>query len=81
MWNGKIAPTVREAVIRGTGKETSSDGQQKVANTALYVLMQKAVVPGCPLSGQGQSMRARSCRYGQGLSMWPRSSHCNVGQI
>ena len=68
MWNGKIAPTVREAVIRGTGKETSSDGQQKVANTALYVLMQKAVVPGCPLSGQGQSM-------------WARSSQCNEGQI
>lgn len=53
LWNSKIAPVVREAVIRGTGKETSSDGQQKVANTALYVLMQKAVVPGCPLSGQG----------------------------
>lgn len=53
LWNRKIAPVVREAVIRGTGKETSSDGQQKVANTALYVLMQKAVVPGCPLSGQG----------------------------
>uniref|UniRef100_K1RGY9 Cortactin-binding protein 2 n=1 Tax=Magallana gigas TaxID=29159 RepID=K1RGY9_MAGGI len=52
LWNCKIAPVVREAVIRGTGKETSSDGQQKVANTALYVLMQKAVVPGCPLSGQ-----------------------------
>nr|XP_022297732.1 cortactin-binding protein 2-like isoform X2 [Crassostrea virginica] len=56
VWNGKIAPTVREAVIRGTGKETSSDGQQKVANTALYVLMQKAVVPGCPLSGQEKDL-------------------------
>ncbi|XP_061187409.1 cortactin-binding protein 2-like isoform X2 [Saccostrea echinata] len=51
VWNTKIAPTVREAVIKGTGKETSSDGQQKVASTALYVLMQKAVVPGCPLTG------------------------------
>jgi hypothetical protein len=31
----------------------STDGQQKVANTALYVLMQRSLVPGCPLSGQG----------------------------
>ena len=54
VWNEMIAPTVRDAVIKGTGKDTSSEGQQKVANTALYVLMQKAVVPGCPLSGPGK---------------------------
>lgn len=52
IWNDMIAPAVRDAVVKGTGKDTSSDGQQKVSNTALYVLMQKAVVPGCPLSGQ-----------------------------
>lgn len=56
LWNNLIAPTIREAVVKGTGKETSSDGQQKVANTALYVLMQKAVVPGCPLSGPSMSV-------------------------
>ena len=41
------------AVIKGSGSEHLSGGQQKVANTALYVLMQRAVVSGCPLSGQG----------------------------
>ena len=50
-----IAPAVSEAVIRGAGSDsTSPGGQQKVANTALYVLMQRAVVSGCPLSGQGK---------------------------
>ena len=59
-----IAPTVRDAVIKGTGKDTSSEGQQKVANTALYVLMQKAVVPGCPLSGPGKTnTHGRSSNY------------------
>lgn len=48
-----IAPVVSEAVIKGSGTETGSEGQQKVAKTALYVLMQRALVSGCPLSGQG----------------------------
>jgi hypothetical protein len=52
LWNHVIAPAVSEAVIRGSGADTSADGQKKVANTALYVLMQRAVVGGCPLSGQ-----------------------------
>ncbi|BFZ08487.1 hypothetical protein BsWGS_11526 [Bradybaena similaris] len=50
-WNQQIAPRVREAVKRGTGSEAPSDGQQKVANTALYVLMQRSVILSCPLSG------------------------------
>ena len=55
LWNHVIAPAVSEAVIRGAGSDsTSPGGQQKVANTALYVLMQRAVVSGCPLSGQGK---------------------------
>ncbi len=55
LWNHSIAPSVSEAVIRGSGNDmTTPGGQQKVANTALYVLMQRAVVSGCPLSGQGQ---------------------------
>lgn len=53
MWNNVISPVVREAVIRNSGKEASDIGQQKVVSTALYVLMQRAMVPGCPLSGQG----------------------------
>ena len=41
--------------MKGTGKEPVADGQQKVANTALYVLMQRAIVPGCPLTGDGMA--------------------------
>ena len=40
--------------MKGTGKEPMADGQQKVANTALYVLMQRAIVPGCPLVAEGR---------------------------
>ena len=54
LWNHSVAPSVSQAVIRGSGTDIASPGgQQKVANTALYVLMQRAVVSGCPLSGQG----------------------------
>ncbi|XP_033745508.1 cortactin-binding protein 2-like [Pecten maximus] len=69
LWNNLIAPTVKVAVVKGTGKDTSSDGQQKVANTALYVLMQKAVVPGCPLSGPGK---------GQYLSTFAGSNELDI---
>ena len=56
LWNHVITPAVSEAVIKGAGSDsTTPGGQQKVANTALYVLMQRAVVSGCPLSGQGKS--------------------------
>ncbi|XP_052779857.1 cortactin-binding protein 2-like isoform X2 [Mya arenaria] len=51
VWNEVIAPGVREAISQGSGRESHGEGQQKVANTALYVLMQRAVVPGCPLDG------------------------------
>ncbi len=62
LWNHTIAPAVSAAVIRGSGAGGAgaaggAGGQQKVANTALYVLMQRAIVSGCPLSGQGQSSR------------------------
>ena len=56
LWNHVVAPAVGEAVIKGSGSETSATGQQKVASTALYVLMQRAVVHGCPLSGQGNTL-------------------------
>ncbi|KAK0052365.1 cortactin-binding protein 2 [Biomphalaria pfeifferi] len=51
-WNKKVAPSVRETVKRGTGSETPPDGHNKVANTALYVLMQRSIMIGCPLAGQ-----------------------------
>ncbi len=56
LWNHSIAPAVSEAVIKGSESEhlSGGQGQQKVANTALYVLMQRAIVTGCPLSGQGK---------------------------
>ncbi|XP_045166400.2 cortactin-binding protein 2-like [Mercenaria mercenaria] len=52
LWNETISPAVKTAVLKGTGKDSTKEGQQKVANTALYVLMQRAIVPGCPLNGQ-----------------------------
>ena len=54
LWNETISPVVKVGVVKGTGKEPVADGQQKVANTALYVLMQRAIVPGCPLTGDGK---------------------------
>jgi hypothetical protein len=51
-WNSCIATAITDAVIKGPGADTELGGQMKVASTALYVLMQRAVVPGCPLSGQ-----------------------------
>lgn len=54
LWNHSIAPAVSQAVIAGSGSDSVAGGQQKVANTALYVLMQRAVVSGCPLTGQGE---------------------------
>ncbi|KAL8602853.1 hypothetical protein ACOMHN_056347 [Nucella lapillus] len=47
LWNAVVAPQVREAVRRST---KGGGGQHKVANTALYVLMQRAIVLACPLS-------------------------------
>ena len=56
LWNETISPAVKSAVLKGTGKDNAKEGQQKVANTALYVLMQRAIVPGCPLNGQGNNI-------------------------
>ncbi|XP_071815836.1 uncharacterized protein [Apostichopus japonicus] len=53
LWNHSLAPMVEEAVQRGGMRNTSDDvpakEKDKVANTALYVLLQKAVFPGCPV--------------------------------
>lgn len=51
LWNETVSPVVKVGVVKGTSKEPVADGQQKVANTALYVLMQRAIAPGCPLTG------------------------------
>ena len=53
LWNDAIAPAVSAGVLKGAA-ERAGDGGQKVANTALYVLMQRAVVSGCPLTGYGR---------------------------
>ena len=65
LWNHMISTTVSEAVIKGSETQTPTKpgGQQKVASTALYVLMQRAILPGCPLSGQG------SISYYQGIKL------------
>ncbi|XP_070559600.1 cortactin-binding protein 2-like isoform X2 [Ptychodera flava] len=47
-WNHAIAPGVEDAVLRGC--TSVMQGHHKVATTALFVLLQRAVVPGCPLS-------------------------------
>ncbi|XP_077865899.1 cortactin-binding protein 2-like, partial [Saccoglossus kowalevskii] len=49
-WNHAIAPGVEDAVLRGC--TSVMQGHHKVATTALFVLLQRAVVPGCPLSQQ-----------------------------
>ena len=54
MWNTVICPQVQEAVKRGTGSQAAPPNQRKVANTALYVLMQRTVVLSCPLPTQGK---------------------------
>jgi len=53
-WNNVIAPSVTDAVITGSGGDSRS--QSKVASTALYVLMQRSVVPGCQLTGSGKTL-------------------------
>lgn len=57
LWNHSLAPMVEEAVHRGGMKNVSDvplKENNKVANTALYVLLQKAVFPGCPVPEHGK---------------------------
>ena len=61
LWNGSVVPAVNDALKRGSssmlGVKDSAGMmggvQQKVVSTALYVVLQRAVVQGCPLSGSG----------------------------
>ncbi|XP_064633847.1 cortactin-binding protein 2-like [Lineus longissimus] len=52
LWNTAIAPVVTEAVMKSNNADSDEFSQQKVANTALYVILQRAIVPGCPLTRQ-----------------------------
>ena len=67
LWNSVIANHVQEAVTKGTGSEAVSYGQSKVANTTLYVLMQKAIVVSCPVPAEGQIQHSPSIS----LHAWP----------
>ncbi|XP_077987160.1 cortactin-binding protein 2-like isoform X2 [Glandiceps talaboti] len=61
-WNHAIAPGVEDAVLRGC--TSVIQGHHKVATTALFVLLQRAVVPGCPLSQQEAERYLSSFRGG-----------------
>ncbi|XP_032955008.1 cortactin-binding protein 2 isoform X2 [Rhinolophus ferrumequinum] len=61
LWNAVIAPRVQEAILsrasvkrhagfaQTTAKKTPSQGQQAVVKAALSILLNKAVLHGCPL--------------------------------
>ena len=60
-WNNVIAPLITDAVI--TGSVGDSTSQTKVASTALYVLMQRSIVPGCPLTEHGRNLVTNFIEY------------------
>lgn len=65
LWNAVIAPRVQEAILsrasvkrhaglaQTTAKKTPSQGQQAVVKAALSILLNKAVLHGCPLPRAG----------------------------
>ena len=55
LWNHAIAPTVEDTLRKTASKSNSATEQntEKLAITALYVLLQRAVFPGCPLPTEG----------------------------
>ena len=67
-----MAPAVTDGVLKGSSSpaaaaaaadgSTNRAGQQKVANTALYVLIQRALVSHCPLVGYGKLCVSREKR-------------------
>ena len=51
-----MVPAVTHAVVlgsRGAGVDTVLEEHRMVASRAVYVLTQKAIVSGCPLTDQG----------------------------
>ena len=76
LWNAIIVPRVEEAMVaRVTARRPSpsspkkaslsnqclSPGQQAVVKAALSILLNKAVVPGCPLPRAGACVCACAC--------------------
>lgn len=67
LWNAVIAPRVQEAILsrasvkrppvpgQATSKKSPSQGQQAVVKAALSILLNKAVLHGCPLPRAGNS--------------------------
>ncbi|NXG42584.1 CTTB2 protein, partial [Psilopogon haemacephalus] len=67
LWNAVIAPRVQEAILsrasvkrppvpgHATSKKSPSQGQQAVVKAALSILLNKAVLHGCPLPRAGNS--------------------------
>lgn len=65
LWNAVIAPRVQEAILSGASvkgqpglgqtaaKKHPSQGQQAVVKAALSILLNKAVLHGCPLPKAG----------------------------
>ena len=65
LWNAVIAPRVQEAILsrasvkrpsvpgQAIAKKTPSQGQQAVVKAALSILLNKAVLHGCPLPRTG----------------------------
>lgn len=79
LWNAVIAPRVQEAIllrasvkrqpglVQTTAKKHPSQGQQAVVKAALSILLNKAVLHGCPLQRAGMwvcaGRRRNSCSY------------------
>ena len=72
LWNAVIAPRVQEAIlarasvkrhpslVQTTAKKHPSQGQQAVVKAALSILLNKAVLRGCPLQRAGMWVSAGS---------------------
>lgn len=68
LWNAIIAPRVQEAILSRasvkrqpglglvTAKKHPSQGQQAVVKAALSILLNKAVLHGCPLPRSGTGL-------------------------
>lgn len=71
LWNAVIAPRVQEAILsrasvkrpsvpgQTIAKKNPSQGQQAVVKAALSILLNKAVLHGCPLPRTGKSEQSK----------------------
>ena len=64
LWNERVAPVVSAGFLKAAHNSNANDEDEarKLARTALYVLMQRTIVPQCPLVGYGQLMIKVSCK-------------------